>query len=939
MKNLYLAAKYFTIIDGAEKITINHILYARAALEFMDTDIRDQIDTILAEFGEIELLECSCNADNIGLAMAHPEIKFDDDVMQFKSMLNAIGITMNKKVTTTKDEKVSETELLITQAREIKATLSKYLLEQPSAIEAITDAWLTQAYIAKRSKPRAVFLLAGPSSVGKTYSTTILAKQLKKYGYAFTSFQMGNYTSDNQQFVMTGLNKGYGTSKEGELTSFVKENPKSIILFEGIDRTHPNVLEVVNEALDYGYIIDKFEKEKIDFTETILIFETNGGREIYTNNEFLERFSHNPKATEEMLFDAIGREKRDTQGSFGRSNDKQEGKPLLPESFLQRMREYSVVLFGKLTFEGLCEIAQDGLKDVTKSFDKAFNITTKIKDRKILSQALVLNSGPDFNIRFIKEKSSMRLLNPVNDLMRDHGVEMTLLSINVSQSLKKAIEEILLDNPKEKIVQNLFRKMQTLDFEIIVEHNKNECTITLDHPHFKKVKKAKDFGGKNSLIIDLPEHGFEAIAGHKMVKTRLGEVVEIFKNREFSQKYSEHLSKGVLLYGPPGTGKTMLARAFAKEADLPFISTTGSELRSNSKRIEEVFNLAREYAPSIVFIDEIDVFKHRNGSEADMTVNALLTAIDGFSQKEDERIFIIAATNLAEKIDQALLRSGRIDLHIEVNRLDKDARRYFIDRMLSDKKMFSDSIDPEEIVRLSAMMSGADLAKLERESVMAMFREKKPLIDTELLIEQINTMRFGYKVISRSVGSELERTAYHEAGHAVAIRLFNPKAIISQATIVPRGNSAGLVARESDEMEYETDKEMLQQQICISLAGRVVESIKYGENKIGAGAISDITNATRLAYRAIAQYGMDDELKNFNVEELTKLTTAQNDKDKSGIVPYLSEQTARLVQKWIDEATQETHTMMEKNWDKVESVAQALLLKETLNHSDIEKIL
>ncbi len=929
-------------MDGAEKITINHISYARAALEFIDTDVMNQIDEILTEFGEIELLERSCNEDDIDFAIANPEIKFDDDVMQFKNKLNEAGITMSKKVTVTKDEKISGTELLISQAREIKEALSKSLLEQPHAIEAITDAWLTQAYMAKRSKPRAVFLLAGPSSVGKTYCTTILAKQLKKYGYTFTSFQMGNYTSDNQQFVMTGLSKGYGTAKEGELTSFVKENPKSIILFEGIDRTHPNVLEAVNEALDYGYIIDKFEKEKVDFTETILIFETNGGREIYTNNEFLESFSHNPKATEEMLFEAIGREKRDSQGSFGRSNDKQESKPLLPESFLQRMREYSIVLFGKLTFDGLCEIAQDGLKDVSKSFDKAFEITTKIKDRTALAQALVLNSGPDFNIRFIKEKSSMRLLNPVNDLMRDHGVEMTTLSINISKLLKVKIDEILLDNPKEKIVHSLFRKMQTLDFEIIVKHDNNECTITLDHPQLKRVKKAKDFGGKNGLIIDLPEHGFEAIAGHEMVKTRLSEVVEIFKNREFSQKYREHLSRGVLLYGPPGTGKTMLARAFAKEADLPFISTTGSELRSSSKRIEEVFALAREYAPSIIFIDEIDVFKHRNGSEADATVNTLLTAIDGFSQKEEERIFIIAATNLPKKIDGALIRSGRIDLHIEVDQLNKNARRYFVDKMLADKQMFSGSIDPEEIVRLSATMSGADLAKLERESIMAMFRGKKSLVDSELLIEQINTMRFGSKVISRSVGNELERTAYHEAGHAVAIRLFSPKAVISQATIVPRGNSAGFVARESTEIEYETDKEMLQQQICISLAGRVVESIKYGENKIGAGAMSDITSATRLAYGAIAQYGMDDELKNFNVEELTKLIAVQNKdngEDKHGIVPYLSEKTARLVQKWIDEATQETHKLMEKNWDKVESVAEALLAKETLSHADIEKIL
>jgi ATP-dependent Zn protease len=200
-------------------------------------------------------------------------------------------------------------------------------------------------------------------------------------------------------------------------------------------------------------------------------------------------------------------------------------------------------------------------------------------------------------------------------------------------------------------------------------------------------------------------------------------------------------------------------------------------------------------------------------------------------------------------------------------------------------------------------------------------------------------MRFGSKVISHSIANELERTAYHEAGHTVAIRLYDSKAIISQATIISRGNSAGLVAREFQEIRYETDKETFQQQIRIALAGRIVESIKYGEDKIGVGAYSDITAATQLAYEAIAKFGMDNSLMNCNAQKLMELTSIRNGQHGISNVPYLSEKIAKLVEEWITQATEDVRKLLDTHWDKVEQIAQELLKQETLNHMEIVKIL
>jgi len=919
-----------TLSDSRDSgIEPEHLCMAFRSIKFIDAEAYGVIKRLLIGV-ETTAKTKSCYIDqsliDIIIKYTKNNLSYSSGTKIFIKQLEKAGFGMDKTISALKDSLAKD--VIVAESLRLKKYIEQDIVDQPHLAESIADAWMKSIYHTSGS-PRATFLFAGASSTGKSTAAMSVARALEPAGYAFCSFQMSSYTSDNQQFVIDGLSRGYNNAKEGELTAFVRENPYSVILFEGIDKTHHILLEALRTALDSGKIMDKFTLETIDFTKCVFIFETNGGAEIYNNHSFMETFAKEPKMTEEILIDAISRETKASQSNTA-------GKiPLLPYGFLSRMRASNAVLFRNLTYEGLCQISAKSIEENIKRFGRTFGIKVEIAEIDQVSKAMVLNTGPKFEARSIKNKSAAYLLDAAMDVIRDGGAKIEELKIILSESTIAKIKEIESDNESDAIIRNMYRKSMTLQLDIDATLSGKSLTVTLVNPELSKIKQAKDFedGG---FVIDLPDEGFDDIAGHEEVKTRLREIVRVFTNRTFMQKYGEQLSKGILLYGPPGTGKTMLARAFAKEADLPFIATTGNDLRANPSNINKIFKRARNYAPSIVFIDEIDVFKQRDGSESDMLVNMLLTAIDGFSQKEDERIFVFAATNMKEKIDGALLRSGRIDIHVEVGKLDRPARKYFIDKMLSDTSSFASSIDADEIVRLTVGLSGADLDKLERECIMCMFREKKSIVDNEMIIEQINTLQYGPKSSKTSVKKELEQIAYHEAGHAIASMELQPNSKITQVTISPRRDFAGMVAREEEEA-YMLNKDAIINSIKIALAGRVSEIKKYGKENISSGAANDILQATRLAHTAVGTMGMDDELANCNAQELIRLT-ASNAEMPIGGSPYLSEKVAKIVERWLADATRETTELIDRKWDKVEKLANALLANETLSQSEIQKV-
>jgi len=336
--------------------------------------------------------------------------------------------------------------------------------------------------------------------------------------------------------------------------------------------------------------------------------------------------------------------------------------------------------------------------------------------------------------------------------------------------------------------------------------------------------------------------------------------------------------------------------------------------------MKEVFQRAREYAPSIVFIDEIETIVRRGSNITPASINELLTQIDGFSQNVDENIFIIAATNYKDNIDEAILRSGRIELHLEVPPLDRKGREAFIKRML--QKPSQNGIDIQKLVSYTTGMSGADLQKVANEVALYAIRNQHHEITEESLIEQINIQKYGHRVVTKSLEDELEEIAYHEAGHAVISLVLFPNVKIEQVTIIPRENATGFVALDGEYTNDILSKKELEAQVCIFLAGRVSQIYKFGEDAQDIGALSDLNKATQIVYTMIKDYGMDSEYGNTSFEEVSQ--TLQVEIEKKVI-------------KHLQTLTKQTQLLVEKHFEVIEKVAKVLLEKEILFGDEVSR--
>ena len=298
----------------------------------------------------------------------------------------------------------------------------------------------------------------------------------------------------------------------------------------------------------------------------------------------------------------------------------------------------------------------------------------------------------------------------------------------------------------------------------------------------------------------------------------------------------------------------MLARAFACEADLPFVPTTGTEML-DPNRIRYVFSLARKYAPAAIFIDEIDALGRRDEGGAIHAINQLLAEIDGFEGQGEGRLFVIAASNLPQRVDPAITRSGRLDLHIHVPALDMPARRYFIDRLRSMARLNKKGW--ECIVELSAGMTGADLEKLRRELAYDLMRRGKQRATRDEIVEQINTLKYGVRDTRERTREEMEHVAYHEAGHLLLSQLLNPDVKIRNVSLTPRGNTNGFVEFDMESlMNRRMTKKEVKEMLIILMGGRAAQIVKFGEDGIDAGAADDLWKARELAKRAIEEWGM-----------------------------------------------------------------------------------
>lgn len=447
--------------------------------------------------------------------------------------------------------------------------------------------------------------------------------------------------------------------------------------------------------------------------------------------------------------------------------------------------------------------------------------------------------------------------------------------------------------------------------------------------------KAKD--GENR-----PKIKFDDVAGVVEAKTELKEVVDFLKEPDKFTKIGAKIPKGVLLLGEPGTGKTLLAKAVAGEAGVPFFSISGSEFVEmfvgvGASRVRDLFNKARKSSPCIVFIDEIDAVGRKRGSghgggndEREQTLNQLLVEMDGFST--DEIIIVIAATNRPDVLDKALLRPGRFDRQVVVDAPDIKGREAILAVHARGKK-FADDVDFMIIAKKTPGFVGANLANMLNEAAILAARNNREVINMSDLEEAVEKVMMGPERKSR-VMSEKERinTAYHEVGHALIAYLLPDTDPVHKITIIPRGMSLGSTWQLPDEDKFTNTKKELMSEIKILLGGRAAEEIVF--NDITNGASSDIDRASKLAYNMIAKWGMSDKLGPLAVIHFNSEFASQK---------AFSEETSQMIDdeihSFINESYKEVKELLISHRAEVEAITKVLLEKETISGEEMENII
>jgi cell division protease FtsH len=444
---------------------------------------------------------------------------------------------------------------------------------------------------------------------------------------------------------------------------------------------------------------------------------------------------------------------------------------------------------------------------------------------------------------------------------------------------------------------------------------------------------------------------FADVAGVEEAKTELVEVVDFLKDRKAYGRLGARMPKGVLLVGPPGTGKTMLAKAVAGEAGVPFFSISGSEFVEmfvgvGAARVRDLFEQARKAAPAIIFIDELDALGRARGAfpgagghdEREQTLNQLLTELDGFDPSEG--VVLLAATNRPEILDPALLRAGRFDRQVLVDRPDKKGREQILAVHIKKIRTAPD-VSLEQVAAMTTGFSGADLANLVNEAALLATRRRAEAVNTTDFTQAIERIVAGLEKRNRILNpKEREIVAYHEMGHALAAMALGGNDVVHKVSIIPRGVGAlGYTIQRPTEDRFLMTREELVDKIKVILAGRAAEKLVY--DHLSTGAADDLVRATDIARSIVSRYGMDEKLGSvaYDAERSPFLQPAPG---QAYLERRFSEDTAReidlAVRRIIDDAFGETLAILRRNADILERCARELLQLETLEEQQLKDL-
>lgn len=955
-----------------------------------------------------------------------------------------------------------EISKLVDKVKTLQSELLDTVYGQDNAVNVFTTGYFQAELLSMtdidRKKPRATYLFAGPPGVGKTFLAEVAAEKLS---LPFMRFDMSEYADKEANLEFCGSDKVYKNAKSGNVTGFVSEHPKCILLFDEVEKAHLCVIHLFLQMLDAGRLRDNYTDEEVSFKDAIIIFTTNAGKQLYESESDGDFSSLSRKVVLKALRNDI---------------NPLSGSSYFPAALCSRFASGNVIMFNHIMAHDLRHIAKKEILRSASNFSKNAGVSVDI-DEKVYT-ALLFSEGGNADARMIKSRAESFFNGEIYELLRlvaSDKVQTSisdLTKIEFVTEIDESSEAYNLFFGEEKLTALVFGSDKTVrnckkvckDVEIIsaktvdeaknIISHKDICVILIDLSYGKrgsvkylniedqesvsadmfdyltklgqslpvyvletstyslteeekmslfkegardvvrlddkignalkqicvnvyqqqnmnllaKTNKVVSFttaqtvskNGKKATIklIDFdmaaavdaedscgfvtknnkPDVDFDDIIGAQDAKSELKYFAEYLRSPKKFAAAGVKMPKGALLYGPPGTGKTMLAKALAAQSGVTFIYTEGNKflkkyVGEGTEKVHDLFRSARKYAPTIVFIDEIDaIAKERHGDErvaaGEETLTALLAEMDGFNVDSTKPVFVLAATNFdvapgsPRSLDQALVR--RFDRRIYVDLPTDEERKQFMLRKCAKNAMFD--ISEQDIDNLAVRTVGMSLSDLDSIFEFALrqaLRAELNKVKVDILDEAFETYVNGEK--KNWSEAEVERVARHEAGHAFLC--WQSGETPSYLTIVARSDHGGYMQHDSTEKKTIYTKDELLSRIRVALGGRAAEIVCYGEcGGVSTGASGDLVSATAIAERIVCSYGMVDEC-GLAVSDPRTLRSGDVAKEvRKAVNKLLSEQMSQAIEK------------IRANKDMLDVLSNELMQKSHLSANEISEL-
>lgn len=955
-----------------------------------------------------------------------------------------------------------EISKLVDKVKTLQSELLDTVYGQDNAVNVFTTGYFQAELLSMtdidRKKPRATYLFAGPPGVGKTFLAEVAAEKLS---LPFMRFDMSEYADKEANLEFCGSDKVYKNAKSGNVTGFVSEHPKCILLFDEVEKAHLCVIHLFLQMLDAGRLRDNYTDEEVSFKDAIIIFTTNAGKQLYESESDGDFSSLSRKVVLKALRNDI---------------NPLSGSSYFPAALCSRFASGNVIMFNHIMAHDLRHIAKKEILRSASNFSKNAGVSVDI-DEKVYT-ALLFSEGGNADARMIKSRAESFFNGEIYELLRlvaSDKVQTSisdLTKIEFVTEIDESSEAYNLFFGEEKLTALVFGSDKTVrnckkvckDVEIIsaktvdeaknIISHKDICVILIDLSYGKrgsvkylniedqesvsadmfdyltklgqslpvyvletsayslteeekmslfkegardvvrlddkignalkqicvnvyqqqnmnllaKTNKVVSFttaqtvskNGKKATIklIDFdmaaavdaedscgfvtknnkPDVDFDDIIGAQDAKSELKYFAEYLRSPKKFAAAGVKMPKGALLYGPPGTGKTMLAKALAAQSGVTFIYTEGNKflkkyVGEGTEKVHDLFRSARKYAPTIVFIDEIDaIAKERHGDErvaaGEETLTALLAEMDGFNVDSTKPVFVLAATNFdvapgsPRSLDQALVR--RFDRRIYVDLPTDEERKQFMLRKCAKNAMFD--IGEQDIDNLAVRTAGMSLSDLDSIFEFALrqaLRAELNKVKADILDEAFETYVNGEK--KNWSEAEVERVARHEAGHAFLC--WQSGETPSYLTIVARSDHGGYMQHDSTEKKTIYTKDELLSRIRVALGGRAAEIVCYGEcGGVSTGASGDLVSATAIAERIVCSYGMVDECG---------LAVSDPRTLRSGDV---AKEVRKAVNKLLSEQMSQAIEEIRANKDMLDVLSNELMQKSHLSANEISEL-